>query len=415
MTAISEVAAVDLETFRLRLRAWLAANMPLLKPGKTWDPLNNDDNRASRARDLQRRLYDSGYAGICYPQEYGGQGLPVEYQRAFDEEADGYELPYIFSMPTSSICGPVILEFGTEEQKQRYIPALLRGDELWVQFLSEPTGGSDLAGALTHARRDGYAFLLSGAKIWSSGAHRADFGLCLARTNWDVQKHRGLTMFIVPIDAPGVTVRQIHMVDGGDDFCEEFFDDVLLAADHVLGEVDQGWSVASKMLFYERTAMGGSSPYLSVVRKNGPDEDELVELAVARGVADDPEVQRMLGQAETLAAVHLQFNDNVGRRIGAGRLPDIASAMLRLFAGLMAVERTNIGLAIAGDHGVAWHDDDPGGRFGVAYLMRQSRCISGGTVEMARNAISERLLGMPREFTPDRELPFSQVRTNQRT
>lgn len=412
--AIEEATTVDIERFRTRVSAWLEANMPRLESGKAWDPLNDDDERAGRARQLQRRLYEGGYAGICYPREYGGQGLPVEYQRAFDEAAEGYDLPYIFSMPTSSICGPVILEFGTEEQKQRYIPAFLRGDELWVQFLSEPTGGSDLAGALTQAQRDGDAFVLSGAKIWSSGAHRADFGLCLARTNWDVPKHRGLTMFIVPIDAPGVTVRQIETVDGGDDFCEEFFDDVLLTADHVLGEVDQGWSVASKMLFYERTAMGGSSPYLSVVRKNGPDEDELIELAVAKGVAGEPDVLRMLGQAETLALVHLQLNANVGRRIAAGQLADNAGAMLRLFAGLMAVQRTNIGLAIAGDEAFAWEDDAPGGRFGVAYLMRQSRCISGGTVEMARNGISERLLGMPREPTPDRDVAFNQVRTNRR-
>lgn len=402
----------DLPRFRERTRAWLRDHLPRLDAGVEWDPLQNDDARASRARELQRRLWDGGFAGLCYPKEYGGQGLSVEFQRAFDEEADGYELPYLFSMPTSSICGPTILELGTEAQKQRYIPAFLRGDELWVQFLSEPSGGSDLAGAVTRADRDGDGFVLSGSKIWSSGAHKADFGLCLVRTNWDVPKHSGLTMFIVPIAAPGVTVRQITTVDGADDFCEEFFDDVVLGAEHVVGEVDGGWHVASRMLFYERTAMGGSSPFLSVERKNGVDHDEIVDLMSVKGRRADDRVRRLLGEAEVQSIVQRQLNHHVGEAILDGSLPDTAGALLRLMAGLTAVSRANIGLALAGEDALAWHDGDAAGRFGISYLMRQARCISGGTIEMQRNIISERVLGMPREPAGDRDLPFREVRTN---
>ncbi|MGH2394740.1 MAG: acyl-CoA dehydrogenase family protein, partial [Candidatus Limnocylindria bacterium] len=303
----------DLDAYRLRVRAWVADNMPRPQPRVDWNPMRDDDDRASRARELQRRLYDGGFAGICYPPEYGGQGLPLEYQRAFDQESEGYELPMLFSVPTLSICGPTILEFGTEEQKRRYIPAFIRGDELWVQFMSEPSGGSDMAGALTRATRDGDVFLLNGSKIWSTYAYRSDLALCLARTNWDVPKHRGLTMFIVPIHHPGITVNQIKMVDGTEEFCEEFFDDAVIPAENVLGEVDDGWTVATRLLFHERATVGGASAYTSGRMPSGGEaaRNELPALAKARGKANDPLVRHLIGQAEALAIVHGQLVDRV--------------------------------------------------------------------------------------------------------
>ena len=156
---------------------------------------------------------------------------------------------------------PTILEFGTEEQKQRYIPAVLRGEELWVQFMSEPTGGSDLAGALSRATRDGDGYLLNGSKIWSSYAWKSDYALCVCRTDWDVPKHRGLSMLIVKVHQPGIQVRQIKQVDGTEEFCQEFFDDVRIPADQMVGQVNDGWTVASRLLFHERAAVSGASPY----------------------------------------------------------------------------------------------------------------------------------------------------------
>jgi alkylation response protein AidB-like acyl-CoA dehydrogenase len=403
----------DLEAYRQRLRAWLAENMPKLAPGADWDPLRDDDDRASRARELQRRLYDGGFAGICYPREYGGQGLPIEYQRVFDQESQGYELPALFSVPTLSICGPTVLEFGTEAQKQRYIPAFIRGDELWVQFMSEPSGGSDMAGALTRATRDGDVFLLNGSKIWSTYAYRSDFALCLARTNWDVPKHRGLTMFIVPIHHPGITVNQIKMVDGTEEFCEEFFDDAAIPAENVLGQVDDGWSVATRLLFHERAAVGGASPYTSG-RSAGRTEtivDDLVELAKARGKGDDPLVRRLIGQAEALSIVQGQLAQRVRAGLETGHFAGPAGSLVRLFAGTASVERAKIALEIAGDEAVVW-DADTDGRFGLAYIRRQSSSLGGGSTEMARNIISERVLGMPREYAADRDVAFREVRRN---
>jgi alkylation response protein AidB-like acyl-CoA dehydrogenase len=403
----------ELDAYRQRVRAWLADNMPKLEPGADWNPLRDDDDRASRARELQRRLYEGGFAGICYPQEYGGQGLSIEYQRVFDQESGGYELPVLFSVPTLSICGPTLLEFGTEDQKHRYIPAFIRGDELWVQFMSEPSGGSDMAGALTRASRDGDVFLLNGSKIWSTYAFRSDFALCLARTNWDVPKHRGLTMFIVPIDHPGITVNQIKMVDGTEEFCEEFFDDAVIPAENVLGQVDDGWTVATRLLFHERASVGGASPYTSGRMAGGGEaaRDELVELAKARGKGDDPLVRRLIGQAEALSIVHGQLVERVRKGLETGYFPGPAGSLVRLYAGTAAVERATIALEIAGDEAVVW-DGDADGRYGIGYIRRQSSCLGGGSTEMARNIISERILGMPREYAADRDVAFRDVRRN---
>ncbi|HEY6697511.1 MAG TPA: acyl-CoA dehydrogenase family protein [Acidimicrobiales bacterium] len=403
----------DLDAYRQRLRAWLADNMPKLEPGVDWNPMREDDDHASRARELQRRLYDGGFAGICYPREYGGQGLPTEYQLAFDQESEGYELPMLFSVPTLSICGPTILEFGTEEQKQRYIPAFIRGDELWVQFMSEPSGGSDMAGALTRATRDGDVYLLNGSKIWSTYAYRSDLALCLARTDWDVPKHRGLTMFIVPIHYPGITVNQIKMVDGTEEFCEEFFDDAVIPAENVLGQVNDGWTVATRLLFHERASVGGASPYTSGRMPGGGEtaRDELVELAKARGKGNDPLVRRLIGQAEALSIVHGQLVDRVRTGLETGYFPGPAGSLVRLYAGTAAVDRATIAMEIAGDEALVWNGDADG-RYGIGYIRRQASCLGGGSTEMARNIISERLLGMPREYAADRDVAFREVRRN---
>jgi alkylation response protein AidB-like acyl-CoA dehydrogenase len=270
-----------------------------------------------------------------------------------------------------------------------------------------------MAGALTRATRDGDVFLLNGSKIWSTYAYRSDFALCLARTNWDVPKHRGLTMFIVPIHHPGITVKQIMMVDGTEEFCQEFFDDAAIPAENVLGQVDDGWTVATRLLFHERAAVGGASPYTSG-RSAGRAEtigDDLVSLAKARGKADDPLVRRLIGQVEALSIVQGQLAQRVRTGLETGHFPGPAGSLVRLYAGTATVERINIALEIAGDEAVVW-DGDADGRFGIAYIKRQSTSLGGGSTEMARNIISERILGMPREYAADRDVAFREVRRN---
>jgi alkylation response protein AidB-like acyl-CoA dehydrogenase len=252
----------DLAEFRARATAWVAAN---LRPLGGLDPFKghalDEMDQVERAKAIQRQLYEAGFAGLSYPKEYGGQSLPPAYQEAFNEVSRGHELPLLLNTPTFTIILPTILEFGTEEQKQRLIPAALSGESLWVQFLSEPTGGSDLAGALTRATRDGDVLILNGSKIWSTYAWKSDYGLCLVRTDWDVPKHRGLSVLIVRVHQPGITIQRIKEVNGEEEFCQEFFDDVLIPVTDVLGEIGDGWTVVSRLLFHEREAVSGSSPY----------------------------------------------------------------------------------------------------------------------------------------------------------
>ncbi|MGA9356725.1 MAG: acyl-CoA dehydrogenase family protein, partial [Mycobacterium sp.] len=188
----------SVEAFAARARAWLAENMPRLDPANPPLAARGDDAAWQRVRELQKRLYSGGFAGICFPREYRGLGLGVAYQKAFDAETVGYEMPLILNVPTFTICCASLLDTGSEEQKRQHIPAALRGEEVLVQLLSEPSGGSDLAGLITRADRDGDTWVINGAKTWSTSAFAADYGLLLARTDWTVPKHEGLTMFLVP-------------------------------------------------------------------------------------------------------------------------------------------------------------------------------------------------------------------------
>lgn len=397
--------------FRARARTWLAANLPPA-PEETGD---RSEARWAHERELQRRLHDGGFAGICFPVEYGGQGLTPEHQRAFTEEADGYDMPFAINVPTLGILAATLLETGTHEQKARHLPAILAGEELWVQFLSEPSGGSDLAGVLTRADRDGDVFVLNGSKIWSSGAYVADYAMCLARTDWDVPKHRGLTMFILAIDQPGVTVERIRQVDGTSEFCSEFFDDVTVPADAVVGEVDQGWSVATRLLVHERLAVGGGSPYTSgrpVGRDTGGPSDDLVALVRSRGLAADSRARALLAEVHMRSLVGAHLVGRVTRAIEAGTMPPPAGSLMKLFGATAAVRRSEIALELAGEVAVAWPDGStpPGSEVGEASLGRQGLCLGGGSNEMQRNIISERLLGMPREAAADRGVPYREVR-----
>jgi alkylation response protein AidB-like acyl-CoA dehydrogenase len=401
----------DLDVFRARAREWVAANLePLSGADPNLGHATDDKDQVIRAKAIQRKLWDAGFAGLCYPVEYGGQGLPAAYQDAFIDVTRGYELPMLFNTPTFTIILPTILDFGTEEQKQRFIPAALQGAELWVQFLSEPSGGSDLAGAITRADRDGDTFVLNGAKIWSTYAWKSDYALCVCRTDWDVPKHQGLSVLIVKVHQPGITITQIKHVDGTEEFCQEFFDDVRIPVDNVLGAVNDGWNVASRLLSHERAAVSGSSPYSMRPRSPEHENDQIGALAL--GGPDDPRTRQLIGEARILTRVHAALVGRIGTAIRAGRLPAAAGSIPRLSHGMLRVRLATIALEIAGDRAVAWQDGDPAGDIGVAYLGRQGPSLGGGTTEIARNIISERVLGMPRERAEDRDRPFRDVRTN---
>jgi alkylation response protein AidB-like acyl-CoA dehydrogenase len=408
-----DVAESDeaVDQFRARARAWLAENMPPIDPA--FPPAANRDEEHcwQRARELQKRLYEGGFAGICFPRAYGGLGLDYEYQQEFDEESLSYEMPLILNTPTFTICCATLLDRGSEEQKRRHIAAALRGDEVLVQLLSEPSGGSDLAGVITRAERDGGRWVINGAKTWSTSAFAADYGLCLARTDWDVPKHDGLTMFLVPIKHPGITLRRITQLNGSTEFCEEFLDGVDVGDDAVVGDVNGGWAVASQQLYHERRAVGQGSEFASGSGSEGGRSTPVnyPALAEVTGQADNERVQQIAGRALVHRAVSDQLGGHVYRSVRDGSLPPAAGTLIRLFHAETVTLEMDAGLAITGTAGVVGAEGE-GLQTGLRYLSRQTVAIGGGTTEMARNVIGERVLNFPREYAADRGVPFSQVR-----
>ena len=414
MSAAGEVESV--ESFVARAEAWLPEHLPPADTTRMENGFGSDEEElaaVARMRATQRTLFDGGFAGICFPREYGGLGLTPAHQRAFNEVSAPYDMPTLINIPTFVPCGAVLLEFGTQEQKRAHIPAMLRGEELWMQFLSEPSGGSDVAGAMTTAVRDGDEWVVNGSKVWTTGAWWSDYGLCLLRTNWEVPKHRGLSVFIIKIRQPDIEVQRIEMINGSREFCQEFMTDLRLSDRERVGDVDDGWTIGRRWMFHERSAMGGGSPYTSGKPPShgaaSTGRDHLVELARDTGQLDDPLALDLIGEARTLRRAASELSERIGEGIGAGVVPDTAAAVARLMSGVVNERIRTIGLDLAQSSAVAWADDDPAALFGTEFLMRQSGSIAGGTLEMARNNISERVLGMPRERTLDKDIPFREV------
>ncbi|HZU79955.1 MAG TPA: acyl-CoA dehydrogenase family protein [Acidimicrobiales bacterium] len=406
----------DVQSFAARASDWIRDNLQPVDPrvyeGAFRTDLGEEEELAQveSERVLQRKLFDAGFAGICVPREYGGQGLTPAHQRAFNRALTGYEFPARVQSPTFAPCLAVLLDFGTEEQKRTHVPAILRGEEMWMQLLSEPGGGSDVAGAMTSAVRDGDQWVLNGSKIWTTGAWWSDWGLCLARTNWDVPKHRGLTVFMLPLHQPGIEIHRIEMLNGSKEFCQEFLTDVIVPDSDRVGEVDDGWTVGTRWMFHERMLYESALVTFPAGVSRTFASASYTDLARAAGRLDDPSAMELVGEARMLDVVSERLQDRIGRGIAAGAITDQAAAVARLFKGVTSARTRTIAFELAGMTGGAWTaDDGPLAERGIDFLMRQTGSIGGGTTEMARNVISERVLGMPRERSVDRDVPFRDV------
>jgi len=407
-----ELDTSDLRAYRLQARKWLAANMtPLARAGDGTFIRVDDSDPAARfewARAMQAKLYDGGFAGITYPVRYGGAGLSQEHERVFLEEALPYDMPTAELSVSLNILGMTLLEFGTEEQKDRHLERMLRGEEIWLQLLSEPSGGSDLAGLITSARCDGDTYVLNGQKTWSTGAEFADFALCPARTDWDVPKHRGISMFIVDLNAPGIEIRSIKQINGGTDFCEEFLTDVVVPVSSLVGPENDGWRITRGMLAIEHEWVGRSGGN----RPRPAGVADLISLARRRGLQDDAGVRRTIASIHSLQSVHFALTQRVGRGRALGVLHPSYGGVLKLSNDVMRQRRNEVALELAGSRGVAWEPGSTDGTIVPVYLQSRSATIAGGSSEIQRNNISEGALGLPREVSLDRDLPFRQVPKN---
>ena len=415
MTADHMTPTESVAEFAARARAWLADNMPAVDP---------DDRRRPHRATMSARGKEPGNCksgstkadspASAFPASTVAWAWTTSTRRHSTTESLNYEMPLILNIPTFTICCATLLDTGTEEQKKQHIAAALRGDEVLVQLLSEPSGGSDLAGVITRAERHGDRWIINGAKTWSTSAFAADYGLCLARTNWDVPKHEGLTMFLVPIRHPGITLRHITMLSGSTEFCEEFLDGVDVGDDAVVGEVNGGWAVASRQLYHERRAVGQGSEFASGSGSEGGNSNpvDYVGLVEKTGQADNERVREMAGRVLVHRAVAEQLIGHVFRKVRDGVLPPAAGTLIRLFHSDTVTLDMDTALAISGAASVVGQIGE-GLETGLRYLSRQNVAIGGGTTEMARNVIGERVLGFPREYAADRGVPFNQVRHGQ--
>lgn len=394
---------MNLDDFRMEARAWLAANMEF-KAGLP-SPTDREDRR------LQAKLAEGGYAGIPFPSEYGGQGLTVQHQAVFYEEADPYRLPVGLRVSQAMIA-PTLLDCASPDFLKVHLPRIFRGEEKWIQLLSEPAAGSDLPAVLTRATCDGDNWIINGSKIWSTDASVADYGLCLARTDFDEPKHSGLTMFALPLRAPGVTVHRIAKSDGDDsEFCQEFFDDVPLPPDAVIGAVGGGWKVAQQLLFHERNTTGGVGYGVGLHprTKESVNVTDLIDALDDTGRSITDLDRHLLAEAYINSVVQDELGERIMTGYRSGELQGPWGSLLKLGAGMRNQRRAAIAVELMGPAGVVWEGESDIGPVGSQWLNAMVVSVAGGTNEMQRNTISERLLGLPREHMPDRNIPFREV------
>ncbi|WP_199589281.1 acyl-CoA dehydrogenase family protein [Blastococcus sp. TF02A-26] len=394
----------SLDAFRERVREWFAQHVELTGG----DGGDRSLEAVGAARRFQAALFDAGLAGLTWPVEYGGQGLTLAHQLAFNEAAEPYAVPTMPLLIGLGMCAPTLLEVGSQEQRDRHLARMLRGDEVWCQLFSEPGAGSDVAGLRTRAVRDGEDWVVNGQKVWTSGAHFSDYGLLLARTDPAVPKHLGLTMFVVDMRAPGVTIRPLRQITGGANFNEVFFDDVHLPGDAVVGEVGRGWQAAVTTLMNERVSIGAGGGGLGR-RLGGGEFAALADLARRRGALADPVLRQEIASVFVEERLLELLSARIREDVKAGRTPGPQGSVAKLAGAQLAKHAAEVGLEVLGS--AAWADDDADAeRWTTSLLGAPGNAIAGGTPEIMKNILGERVLGLPREPAVDRDVPFKDLR-----
>jgi alkylation response protein AidB-like acyl-CoA dehydrogenase len=390
--------------FRVEARAWLEANAPKKGSDDDFTGIETDEY-VKRAKDWQGKLAAAGWACITWPKEYGGRGGTSAEAAIFaQEQARTGASSGTFTVGIG-MAGPTIIAHGTDEQKRRWLPPLLRGEEVYCQLFSEPGAGSDLAGLACRAIRDGDEWIVNGQKVWTSGAVHSDLGILVARTDVDQPKHRGITYFIVDMHSPGIDIRPLRQMTGGAHFNEVFLTDVRIPHANVLGDVNGGWAVAMTTLSNERVAIGGGGTAMGF--------DRLLALAQRRGLTGDAFTRQGLADAFIRFELIRFLGMRVRSATRAGKTPGAeASTMKLLYAGHVK-KLGELAMALEGAEGMLARDDAPEqGAWQQQFLSAPSIRIAGGSDEIQRNIIGERVLGLPPEPRPDKGVPFRDLLTN---
>jgi alkylation response protein AidB-like acyl-CoA dehydrogenase len=394
---MSEAAESErLATVRAEARAWLEESWPAFcaehSDAGRYDP--------ERARAWQKRLAAGGWGAPSWPAEYGGRSFgPLEATVWAQEKARaGATIP--FNVVGFGMAGPTIISHGSDEQKARYLPALLGGDEIWCQLFSEPGAGSDLASLTTRAVREGDEWIVTGQKVWSSSAHDADWGLLLARHDFDVPKHKGLVYLLADMHSPGIEVRPLKQMDGGAHFNEVFLEDVRVPHANRLGEPGDGWRIAITTLMHERMSIGSASGgYIFPFER-------LTQIANERAPDGlDPVLRDELARVYTQGKVLELLNARILEKLGKGQIPDAEGSIVKLVLATLVSNMAEVGMRVLGAEGTVMVQD----AVQRAFLGAPAFHIGGGTDEIQRNLIGERVLGLPKDQSPDKEVPFSRT------
>ncbi|MEL0075064.1 MAG: acyl-CoA dehydrogenase family protein [Ilumatobacter sp.] len=396
MSDTASLTTADAEAFRERCREFLREHA---KPGARRD--------LAAARAFQAALAEAGLAGLTYDTAYGGAGLTLEHERIYRQVAQEFPAMTGELVISHGMCLPVLNEFGTDEQKSRFMPDNIAARTVWCQMFSEPGAGSDVASLQTRADRDGDEWVLNGQKVWTTLAHHSDYGVIVARTDPDQPKHAGISMFIVDLKAPGVEIRPIHQIDGGSHFNEVFFTDVRIPADNLLGEMNNGWRQATAMLMYERVAIGsmGSGAI------SQPMYDLLLGAAKATGRVDDPVVRDELMKVYAMETTKSLVAMRTRAELKAGKAPGPGGSLGKLYSSIISWRFREIAMEIAGAGSQAWEPGDALGQMMQSVVLNSFQAgIAGGTDEIQRNIIGDRVLGLPRDISVDTNVPFRELK-----
>jgi alkylation response protein AidB-like acyl-CoA dehydrogenase len=394
----------DEAAFRIEARSWLEAHAPAkgspddFSTGFVEGSMDPDEFMA-RAKAWQRLLVDEGWAGITWPKAVGGRGGTAMQSVIWSQEASQFGVAVNTFAVGIGMAGPTILRHGDDEQKARYLRPMLRGDEVWCQLFSEPDAGSDLANISTRAVRDGDEWVVTGQKVWTSGATDSDWGILLARTDPDAPKHKGITYFLVDMRTPGFDIRPLRQMTGAEHFNEVFLDEVRIPAANVLGEVNAGWGCAITTLSNERGLIAGAN--------KSSDTAALIDLARKRGRSDDPLLRQALVDCWIRQQIQRYHGFRLQTALSKGIAPGPETSVMKLFAAEYLRRLGDTSLQLLGPEGALLAADAPAGmdwqnRFLYAPAIR----IAGGSNEVQRNIMGERVLGLPREPQVDRDVPF---------
>ena len=404
--------------YRAKARAWLEAEAPAFRtPGSMAARRPSHDDQMKLGKAWQAKKAAAGYAQITWPKEWGGQGGTPIQSVIFGQEEQKAGVSFGFFTIGLGMCVPTVMTFADDETKHRFVGPALRGEEIWSQLFSEPAGGSDVAAARTRAVKaedSSGDWIINGQKVWTSGAHYSDFGIVLVRTNPDKPKHKGLTMFWLDLKDPGVDIRPIHQMSGGSEFNEVYFTDVRVKDSQRLGAVDDGWKVALVTLMNERLAVGGSSgpnynEILALAREtpaqdaNGGESSALQDSAFRQKLAD------WYVQAEGLKLTRFRTMTALSR----GDTPGPESSIGKIIAANQMQDLCNQAIELQDQFGIL---TDPAvapmeAAFQQSYMWAPGLRIAGGTDEILKNIIAERVLGLPGDIRVDKDVAFKDAPT----